>query len=372
MSTVGSRSGFRSVLKAAVIVGCAASICFGFARTLDAMPWSWLYQNQFSFVPGHWFRSQLNEASRHAADTCVLLGASVVREGFDSDQLSSEVPGVRFVNLATTGGFSPMDVLDIESRILAQAGGRYRCIILGMNNFYLRQFDSKAYELVTTDYLSQVPIDLLGASRVWAGGSDKRSMVGRLMVPFGRNSVIAQRWWRYGLYNLKKSVSRHLVDAADYEVQPNEFKPAVQFQYSGRPSIFEQNVGRARKEFADHGLEQPASYYDPAPAKVFGQTIDRLSKLSDHVMVVTMPLSSVYESVENVSKYAFDSARLGVKKASFLRCSIAGVDEKLLFYDTSHLNAEGRKRLSSSLSQHLRLPLDGNSSLPSNGDCAAF
>jgi hypothetical protein len=372
MSTVGSKSGFRSILKAAVIVGCAASISFGFARALDAVSWSWIYQNQFSFVPAHWFRSQLTEASTDAAETCVLLGVSVTREGFDSDQLSSEVPGVRFVNLATTGGYSPMDVLDIESRILAQAGGKYRCIIVGMNNFYFRQFDSKAYELVKTDYLSQVPIELLGAARVWAGGSSKLSIVSRLMIPFGRNSVIAQRWWRFGLYNLRKSVSPDLTNAAAYEVEPNEFKPAVQFQYLGLPSIFEHNVDRARQEIVDHQLDLPTSYSDPVPPKVFRQTIDRLSSLSDHVMIVTVPLSSVYQSVEKVSKYASDAARLGVKNAVFLRCSVGGDDERLLFYDTSHLNAEGRKRLSSNLSPQLRFLLNGNSALPPNSGCATY
>lgn len=370
MSTVVSRSAFSGVFKAAVILAWAIFICFGFARALDAISWSGLYQSNFSFVPGHWVRSQLTRASSSPGDTCVLIGASVVREGFDSSQLSQSVPGVRFVNLATTGGFSPMDVLDVQSRILAQAGDRYRCIIVGMNNFYLRHFDRQSYELVTTDYLSQMPAAALAIPEIWSGGSDKRSLINRMMVPFGKNSVIAQRWWRYSLYELRSILSRDPVDIARYETDPTEFKPAFQFQYIDKPSILEQNIPRAREEFAQHDLEAADSYKDSGTKLVMKRTIERLAKLTDHVIVVTMPLSSVYRTVEDVSKPAFEQARASIDDAIFVKCKIADAEEGALFYDTSHVNENGREKLSKSLAVIVSNAMVGRAPIGQSDLCA--
>ncbi len=370
MSTVGSRSGLSGMLKAAAIVACAASICFGFARALDAIPWSGLYQNQFSFVPGHWVRSQLTAASRSRGDTCVLIGASVVREGFNSDQLALGVPGVKFVNIATTGGFSPMDVLDIQSRILAQVGDRYRCIIVGMNNFYMRHFDSASYELVTTDYLSQVPVTALAMPAIWHGGSTKPVLLNRVMMPFGRNSQIAQQWWRYSLYQFRSFVSERPVEMARYEIFPNEFTPAFQFQYRGKRSVFDQNISIAREEFAQHQLELPESYMGVETREVMRGTIDRLSKLSERVIVVTMPLTSVYRTVEEVAKPAFDDARASFDNAIFVKCQIAASDERDLFYDTSHVNEKGREKLSKSLAGIINEALQGAASVTQSGLCS--
>jgi hypothetical protein len=370
MSTVGSKPGLSGALKAAAILTCAVAISFSFARALDIISWSGIYQNRFSFIPGHWYRSQLTVASNKSGDTCVLIGASVVREGFDSDQLSAAVPGVKFVNLATTGGFSPMDVLDIESRILAETGDRYRCIIVGMNNFYMRHFDSESYELVKTDYLSQLPVTALAMPTVWSGGSNKKVMINRLVIPFGTNSVMAQRWWRFGLYELRSLVSPQPVEMARYEIEPNEFTPAVQFQYRGRPSILDQNVSRARAEFVQHQLESPDSYRDPETGKVLNATIKRLSKLSDHIIVVTMPLTSVYRTVEEVAKPAFDEARLSIKEALFVKCDIVASDERDLYYDTSHVNESGREKLSQSLAAVVGKVLHGTIPVGQAGLCA--
>jgi hypothetical protein len=357
----GSKSRFSGAIKATAIVACAALTTFTFARALDAVGWSGLYDNNFSFVPGHWFRSQLTLASIDPADTCVLLGASVVREGFDSEVLSRAAPGIKFVNLATTGGFSPMDIVDIQSRILAENGGKYRCIVLGMNNFYLRNFDQQSYELVTTDYLSQLPLAALADLLPWLGGNDKNSLVTRLLLPFGKNSVIAQRWWRYAIYKAREFISDGSVAMAAYETQPNEFMPARQFQYVGLTSPFEANIARARAEFAQHQLENPASYSSSSPGEVMRDSIQRLSALSDHVIVVTMPLSSVYRTVEKVAKPKFDASSEMINTVTFIKCEIGYSEERSLFYDTSHLNEEGRRQLSASMAALIQRIVQGGS-----------
>lgn len=351
---------WANAVKAVGILSAASLVLLGSSLAVGLPKWSIMDRNQFAFLPGTWFASQLATV-QYPSRTCLLIGVSVVREGFDSLTLKTEVPGVEFVNLATTGGWSPMDVIDIQSSMLIKSPQRYKCIILGMNNFYMRDFTADSYELITSNYISRLPvISLVSMVRLSQGVSQFKATVSKSIMPFGRYSTDAQRWWRYGIY-LAKQYFVPETNIANYELFAGEMKPAVQFMYDAMTPQFEKTRKQTADAIVKFDLENPSSFEQPGPALAFNKSMDRLRRLADEVIVVRMPLTTVYRPMEAVAEPSFFRALKSAGIGWFLDCKIGRDAEETYYFDTAHLNPVGRELLSRSVGKVIGRLLDGSS-----------
>lgn len=355
---------FRSIgmLVAAAVVMLCSSLVFSLPK------WSVFDRNQFAFLPATWFAAQLGTVI-DPSRTCLLIGASVVREGFDSTKLKLGAVDIDFVNLATTGGWSPMDVIDIQSSLLIDTKQRYRCVIVGMDNFYMRDFTPDAYELVTSNYISRLPMhSLLSMIRPSQGVSQLKHIFAQSILPFGRYSTDAQRWWRYGIYLARRQIAPG-TNLVGYELFTGELTPAVQFMYDAMTPQFEKSKAQTAGAIVKFDLENPASFEHPGPAVAFVKSIARLRKLTDEIIIVRMPLTSVYRAVEAAAEPSFLRVLKSVEVAQFVDCKIDH-DEEAYYFDTAHLNPVGRDLLSRSVGKAIRSILaDGGHSVKESGIC---
>jgi hypothetical protein len=336
-----------NALRAGVILAVASVVLLGASLAFGLPKWSVLDRNQFAFLPGTWFASQLATV-QYPSRTCLLVGASVVREGFDSSKLKTEVPDVEFVNLATTGGWSPMEVIDIQSSILAEQSKHFRCIIVGLDNFYLRNFTPDAYELVTTNYISQLPATSLPSMVGLAQGvSNFKRVLARTIMPFGKHATDAQRWWRYGIYLAKKYFAPS-TDVSNYELFDGELKPAVQFMYENLPAQLDTSRKQTGDAIVKFDLENPASYAGSGPQQAFVRSMARLKAIADAVVIVRMPLTATYARVEAAAEPSFNRAMKSAGVSRFIDCKMQSQKEEDVFFDTAHLNPVGRDMLSRS------------------------
>lgn len=346
------RSKWNGMIKATGLLSLCALVIFFAARVVGAPSYHFLYGNNFAFVPGHWVRFNLNRLTS-PTETCVLVGTSVVREGFDNELLSS-IYGTKFVNVATTGGMAPIDALDIQSAILEDFGQQLPCIIVGLNSFYINRLNEKSYELLTTDYLSQLPLQQsVSYVRFWPAGAADVGMISRLMLPLGEHVVVLQRWWRYFSYLTRQGLRSGKVELRSHELRERELRPASQYMYEKTEPSHAEAIEGTRDRLSEYDMENPAVYRTAEPTIALRSTLDRLNRLTDRLYLVEMPLTSTYAKAEDSSAEAFEDALSAAAYDMRIRCEVPEPLQEALFFDTAHLNQVGRQRLSRSVASLL-------------------
>src|SRR5579864_3087188 len=136
-----------------LIVG-SAGLSILIALALDFNQSVWLYSFRFSFLPGPWFGERIAASWSDPGRSCLIVGASTAREGFDAKQLERLLPDTAFYNAGTTGGNT--SVLEIQAAILEHYGLHYRCIIVPIHPWLLFVKQEAVPNLKTTEYASQL------------------------------------------------------------------------------------------------------------------------------------------------------------------------------------------------------------------------
>ncbi|MEO9340443.1 hypothetical protein ABFT80_23820 [Mesorhizobium sp. SB112] len=345
--------GWANSLKALrlALVGIIAVIVF--SLTLGQFGFATLYASNYQFLPGHWFARHLNIAKQEPSKTCILIGASVVREGFDNSVLAKTVPGIRFVNLATTAGYVVADTIEVQAAILSQYPERYECVILGLNSFYINRLADGAYDILPTDYVSQMrPQTLLSLTGFAEFHPSVAELAYKFGMPFAKHSLMAQRALRERLFRVHQLLINSETPVRTFELFPGEFSPAIQYRYD-RPSIYAEARKKAEQLLPKNGMEQANSYRDPLAQATLKRAVTLLSDLTDKLILVEMPLTSVYQKAETLARPNFYETLRDVPMELFLRCSFSPSVEAAWFYDSSHLAANGRRLLSQSVGEIL-------------------
>ena len=94
---------FRNIFIAVV---CLFTASWGFGWTAQKYGYFRYYINsKGSFVPGEYTGYRLKQLENLVSEnTCLILGASTAREGFDLEKLGAAFPELDFLSLATTAG----------------------------------------------------------------------------------------------------------------------------------------------------------------------------------------------------------------------------------------------------------------------------
>jgi hypothetical protein len=347
--------GWRSSLQALTLLLVAAILIFSEARVLAAFSWLHLYRNQFAFAPGDWFAWRLNASRRTPEKTCILIGASTVREGLSASAIEDLIPGTNVVNLATTGGHSAIDAIEIQARVLASLGGRYKCVVVGLHPMFLRRFGADSYDLVTTDYTAVMPLSgIFDLSRALSTFPNKAQLIFKYSTPLGQHSLVLRRLMRLWLYEAHRLYVQADTSRENYEEFEGEFTPQSQSVYSG-PSVLKDIQESYTAQIKEIGWDRASSYGGKAEAAALRHSLQMLSEITDRVVVVEMPESYLFRHVDAVARKPYEEALASTDvDMKVLRCKIPTSDEFQDFHDAIHLSERGRNLVSQSVASFLQ------------------
>lgn len=299
-----------------------------------------LYSFRFSFLPGPWFGEHISASLAAPRQSCLVVGSSTAREGFDPKELERLVPRTAFYNGGTTGGNT--SVLEIQAAIVSHYGLHYRCIIVPIHPWLFFTKQDAVPDLTTTEYASQLDLkNLHDLSFAPLRGAARCRLLETFLVPFMKHAAQVNRIIRNSLYRVHAQWFHDNIPRTSYELFADELKPAEDTNYNDIP------VGR---DVIIRGLEQghfyeSAIYGHKEPIVSFDRALEIFGHYTDHIVLVRMPDSTL---LELPNQWALPSFRRVVSKyhdrLTYIECSALFPDE--YFIDSTHLNSRGRSRLS--------------------------
>ncbi|UVO52868.1 hypothetical protein [Sphingomonas sp. SUN039] len=319
-----------------------------FAATLRFVAGSQLlgtYVTRFEFVPGQWFARSVIDLKRDPASTCVVLGASNGREGFDPAILARNAPGTAFVNAATTGGNN--EVVDIQSTILERYGLHPRCAIAAFSTWTM--FRDGSPDLAAEEYLALLDWEgvLSLTSRPLLTRKGHHIAAG-LMLPLRTNARQLNLLMRVSVSHARKRVLGPL-PLNRYESYAGELQSPDTYNYQHTPSHlladWDRLVARSRPFY-------PASRYGGAMQEsAMRRSLDRLLRLTGgHVAIVVTPQTPILDPASRAAKPHFDRVvQAYAGQVALIDCT--ALRDMALFVDEGHLTADGRAILSAEVGQ---------------------
>jgi hypothetical protein len=340
--------GVGDATRAATMLIFAIAVCAVFAagiRTVARKPLLNAYATRFQFVPGQWFAKSVIDLKRQSSNTCVILGASNGREGFDPAILARNAPGLVFVNAATTGGNN--EVVDIQSAILERQNIRPNCTIIAFSKWTM--FRDGSPDLAAEEYLA-----LLDWGDVISFAS--RPLLTRKGTHVAASLVLPLRNHARQLnllvrVEIRRARSRWLgpLPASRYEYYENELRAGDTYNYQRTvPHLmrdWDKLVARSRPFYP------PSRYGGAREEAAMHSSLDRLLRLTrGRVAIVVTPQTPILDPASRAAEPYFDrvlqgyAGRIGVIDCTALR-------DLALFVDEGHLNARGRAVLSTEVGQ---------------------
>jgi hypothetical protein len=364
--------GLKSSFQAALLLLASAIVVFSLSRAISQFSFLPLYRNQFAFAPGDWFAWRLNDARSKPDNTCILVGASTVREGLDAAKMEQIVSNTRVVNLGTTGGHSAIDSIEIQARALVGLGDRFRCIVVGLHPMFLKRFEDDSFDLVTTDYAAVLPLSgLFDLARAPWELPNRSQLAYKYLMPLGQQAFILKRLLRSWLYEAHRKLFDPNVPRQSFEETPDEFVPQPQYNYLGHPDVLKDIEESYSAEIRRIGWDRASSYGGAQEAAALEHTLRFLAAITTNLVVLEMPQSHLFRHVDAVSRKPYEAAISASNvPVTVIRCQIPASEELDNFHDAVHLNEFGRARVSASLARYLQA-LMGGSPHASDGVCVA-
>lgn len=306
-----------------------------------------VYSVRFSFRPGPWFGERIAASLSDPDRSCLIVGASTAREGFDPKELQGLVPHTAFYNGGTTGGNA--SVLEIQAAILAHYGLHYRCILVPMHPWLFFSKEGAVPDLAATEYVSQLDLrQLRHLSFAPLEQSSRYPILETLLVPFMKHATQVNRIIRSSIYKAHVKWFRDEMPRASYELYADELKPAPDTNY---------NDIALDRDVIIRGLEQ-GQFYDPA---IYGHqepivSLDRALRMfrerTDNLILVRMPDSTLQAAPNRWTLPSFNSVVTKFDgQLTYIDCSAMFPDE--FFIDSTHLTSRGRFRLSAAIGAKL-------------------
>ena len=317
----------------AIICLLVASLSFGWVVQKFG------YFQYYSFVPGQYTGYKLHQLGGLAPErTCLILGASTAREGFDLGKLEAKFPELDFLTLATTAGWNGSSVIDIQASLIPK--NKYACIIIGIHPFFTFAPDDQSYEIKITRYYSQIPlVDLIRMTRFDGDiSTDELKLLGGIaLVPNMRHAEILKEHLRYALHDLKKL-------------------PPSPFSYKDeRSKQMPSFVKRDTEQIKTHDFENPHRYRSLSINGTLKMALKRLDSLSERLIIIDLPETPVYEEAVKASSVSFaKTVHSAVPASEYYQCEFTFPDAYRGFVDTLHVNSEGRRHLTAALIEILK------------------
>jgi len=330
----------RNACVALALVAGFAGLSVLIALAADVKQAVRLYSIRFNFLPGPWFGEHIAATLSDSDKSCLIVGASTAREGFDPKQLEQLVPDTKFYNAGTTGGNT--SVFEIEAAILEHYRLHYRCIIVPMHPWLLFENENAIANLTTTEYASQLDLKQLNdLSFDPLGSGDRSRVLATFLVPFMKHAAQLNRILRNALFTVHTSWFQDELPRSSYELYADELKPATETFYHDIP---------LNRDTVVNFLKQ-AHFYDPKiyghrpPVVSLDRALELFSRHTDHLVLVKMPDSTLLASPNQFGSPSFDTVIAKYKSLmTYMDCSTLLADE--FFIDSTHLNSHGRARLS--------------------------
>lgn len=315
------------------------------------------YSQRFSFMPGHWFGERVAVLSGHQSPSCVILGASNAREGFDPEIIEAATPGILVVNAATTGGNN--EVLEVQSAILKHNRIRPRCVIAGISTWSM--FRNGSPLITAEEYLGLMDWDdVLGLSAKPLLSKEGPRIVFGLVLPLRGEAKQLNRVARSAIKRVRQASIGALPDGR-YETHPGELKPADNYLYLHTAPHLVQDwaklVERSRPWYF------PSRYGGQLQERSLRTTLNRLLGLSPDVLLVITPQTPILSPASRAgSPYFWEVIESYRGRITLVDCS--GFRDLSLFIDEGHLGAQGRAQMSAEVGQILRDRLAGRTLSP--------
>ena len=325
------------------VVFCALLLSGIIAVGIDQIGLLGLYERRFAFEPGPWFAEHL-AAAVDRPGTCIIVGASTAREGLDPGLLTQSLPGVQFINAATTGG--NIEVLEVQAQIVARYGLHPKCVVLGVQPWQL--FAEDPPYLHSTGYLAHLRLQdvaaLIDRSSMLR---EIRRLVRAFLIPLDKHALRLNKLVRYYIYSLQNMTRTHPLSLRAYEYFEDEFKRSEDLLYLGAPHYLVERPDDISKRFVYY---DKYTYTSTTPERSFERALDLFTVHSERVFVVTMPDSTLMSELNRKGQAAY-SRILSRARITGLDCSGLVPDE--YFIDETHVDATGRRMVSTRVAQFL-------------------
>jgi hypothetical protein len=284
------------------------------------------------------------------------MGASTVREGLDTSVIERMLTETKVVNLASTGGHSAIDAIEVQAVTLSSLADRYACIVVGLHPIFLKNFDRQSYSLVTTDYVAVLPlVGLFDLSNGPWTFPDISQLVYKYFAPLGQQSLILQRLIRLSLFRAHRLLINPDALSREFEEIDGEFVPQPQFYYAGRPPVLKDIEETYPAEIRQIGWDLASSYGGKHEAAALHHALHALSQLTDQLIVLELPESHLFRNVETVARTPYEVALSAANDGmTRIQCKLPSKDELDVFHDAIHLNSRGRGLVSESLGRLLQ------------------
>jgi len=337
-------------------VSLALACVFAFAQ---AMAWTgshFAYSTYYDLIPGQYNGHRLAEANAlQPENTCLILGASTAREGFDIGQIEKLLQKTNLVTLATSAGKSAIWVIDVQSRSIPTPAKPYKCIVIAMHPFFIYEMASDRYQIENWDYDSQLPLAERYALMVQQNELDAagwRALMSDALLPNAKHADILEKHLRRALYDIKSKLQGDGLKRAAFEIKKGDLErlqPNIRYADSHRKKQ-KASLDRRIKWLAETNHADPARYQDPLAHDIMVSTLQRLSHKTERLIVLDMPATPVFDTTLEVSRPAFEkSLRESDVLRHYYRCSLQNEDRYLGFVDSIHVDSNGRAALSASL-----------------------
>ncbi len=330
------RGAARAAQQIALAVGMLMLVSIGIAQ----ISFLGLYSERFAFEPGPWFSEHIAPAM-DGPNHCVILGASTAREGFDTATLESSVPGVKFLNAATTAG--NIELVEVQARILARYGVRPRCVIVGVHPLLMTV--SYPLVIVSTGYLAHLGIpDAFLLSDLSFLRREFTQVFRSTVLPLKLHADRLNKLVRYKVFQLQQRFRSKSLPITAYQHFDDEFKSGANAYYDDVHAAPERVAELIKMRYETY------DYTSQLPVASFRKALTMLRKEAGTVFVVALPNQNALEGLNAKGQAKYDEA---IKSADIIRidCSRLVADEH--FIDDIHLDKNGRRILSNAIGKIL-------------------
>lgn len=315
-------------------------------------PWTLdIYSQRFSFLPGQWFGEKIARTIPRQQDTCLIIGVSNTREGFDPAIMQAS-SATQFINAGTTGGNN--EVLEIQTAILKRFNVRPKCIVAGISMWMM--FRQGSPPLVAEEYIGLIGWpEVMGFSNRPLFSKEGIRIALALGLPLKAQSRQLNRIIRAALHQLRGAVLGSL-PLSRYELFPEELKPSNDYLYFGMAPWLAAKRDQIIKD--REPWYQPSLYGDPQQDTSFRRALDNMLQLTDRVVLIHMPTTYIFDAA---SKWGAPHVRRVIDSYSdriqTIDCS--NMRDESLFVDEGHLTEKGREILSKEVASLLMTTVTG-------------
>ena len=329
-------SGIRRATKAAVIICGALLLSALVTLGVNQISFLNLYTTRFAFEPGPWFSEHI-APSVGMTNSCLIVGASTAREGFDTTILGEYLPQLTIINAATTGG--NIEVAEVQAQILSRYGVRAKCIIVGLHPFLMMAETPPL--LASTGYLAHLKFaDILTLSDHEAVVREFRQILETVVLPLKTHADRLNKLVRFRIFQFQNKYRSHPLLLNAYEYFADEFKSGANAYYDGIHARPEDVAELIRMRYNTY------TFGSTAPEVSFERALTLFQKEAEHVFVVTMPNQDALLGLNAKGKLKCDRI---IKANGITQIDCSHLVPNEYFIDDVHLDREGRRILSNAL-----------------------